>query len=145
MPLEDTLNALRECQVAGKIKHIGVCNFGVNDLKRALASGVKIVSNQICYNLLWRGIENEVVPFCVKHGIAILPWSPMGQGLLTGKVDRADDVQPGRQRSRLFSNKRPQQRHVRARVERDLRPAVDSVDRRENLASRTRPLRPFAR
>jgi myo-inositol catabolism protein IolS len=73
--------------------------------------GTKIVSNQICYNLLWRGIEDEVVPFCIENNIAILPWSPMGQGLLTGKVMSADEVQPGRQRSRLFSNKRPQQRH----------------------------------
>lgn len=59
----------------------------------------------------WRGIEDEVVPFCIANNIGILPWSPMGQGLLTGKVTHADQVQPGRQRSRLFSNKRPQQRH----------------------------------
>jgi aryl-alcohol dehydrogenase-like predicted oxidoreductase len=111
VPLEDTLAALDELRNSGKIKHIGVCNFGVQDLKRALATGVPIVSNQICYNLLWRGIEHEVVPFCIEHNIAVLPWSPMGQGLLTGKVKHADDVQPGRQRSRLFSNKRPQQRH----------------------------------
>jgi hypothetical protein len=55
VPLEDTLAALEECKAAGKIKHIGVCNFGVSDLKRALATGTKIVSNQICYNLLWYG------------------------------------------------------------------------------------------
>eukprot|EP01047_Picozoa_sp_COSAG01_P076734 COSAG01_NODE_13577_length_1565_cov_13.500682_2_plen_68_part_00 len=65
--------ALAECQDAGKIKHVGVCNFGVQDLKRAMATGVQIVSNQICYNLLWRGIEREVVPFCIEHNIAILP------------------------------------------------------------------------
>lgn len=111
VPLEYTLRALEECRAAGKIRAIGVCNFGVQDLKRALATGVQIASNQICYNLLWRGIENEVIPFCREHNISILPWSPMGQGLLTGKAACADDVQPGRQRSRLFSNKRPQQRH----------------------------------
>ena len=96
VPLEETLAALEECKAEGKIKHIGVCNFGVEDLKRALATGTKIVSNQICYNLLWRGIEDEVVPFCIENDIAILPWSPMGQGLLTGKVSSADEVQPGR-------------------------------------------------
>lgn len=111
VPLEDTLRALQECKDAGKIKHIGVCNFGVQDLKRALATGVEIVSNQICYNLLWRGIEDEVVPFCMENNISILPWSPLGQALLTGKVSHADEVVPGRARSRLFSNKRPQQRH----------------------------------
>lgn len=111
VPLEDTLAALVECQAAGTIRHIGVCNFGVGDLRRALATGVKIVSNQICYNLLWRGIEDDVVPFCIEHGIAILPWSPLGQGLLTGKFETPDAVPPGRQRTRLFSNARPQQRH----------------------------------
>ena len=62
------------------------CPVCSQDLKRALATGVQIASNQICYNLLWRGIENEVIPFCREHNISILPWSPMGQGLLTGKV-----------------------------------------------------------
>jgi len=115
VPLEETLQALSELRAEGKIRNIGVCNFGVNDLKRALATGVPIVSNQISYNLLWRGIEEEVVPFCIANNIAILPWSPMGQGLLTGKFKTADDVPAGRQRSRLFCGRgegaRTQQRH----------------------------------
>lgn len=127
VPLEDTLAVLEECKAAGKIRHIGVCNFGVCDLKRALATGTHIVSNQICYNLLWRGIEDEVMPFCVAHNISILPWSPMGQGLLTGKVASADDVQPGRARSRLFSNKRPQQRHGEAGLEEETFCAIAKI------------------
>jgi len=110
-PLQETMDALAQCQADGLIRHIGVCNFGVQDLKAALATGVSIVSNQICYNLLWRGIENEVLPFCIQNNIGVLPWSPLGQGLLTGKYSSAEDVPAGRQRSRLFSNKRPQQRH----------------------------------
>lgn len=117
VPLEATLEALEKCRAAGKIRHIGVCNFGVGDLKRALATGAKIVSNQICYNLLWRGIEDEVVPFCLEHGIAILPWSPLSQGLLTGKFETPNDVPAGRQRTRLFSRDRPQQRHGEAGLE----------------------------
>merc|ERR1712031_131235 len=66
-------------------------------------------------NLVWRGIEAEVIPFCIENNIAILPWSPMGQGLLTGKYKTANDVPAGRQRSRLFcghgEGARPQQRH----------------------------------
>jgi aryl-alcohol dehydrogenase-like predicted oxidoreductase len=111
VPLEATLAALDECRSAGKIRHIGVCNFGIEDLQRAVATGVPIASNQVCYHLLWRGIEDEVVAFCQAHNIAILPWSPMGQGLLTGKYATADDVPAGRQRTRLFSSARPQQRH----------------------------------
>ena len=60
VPLEDTLAALNECRLAGKIKHIGVCNFGVKDLRRALATGVPIVSNQICYNLLVSGMSSRL-------------------------------------------------------------------------------------
>ena len=63
------------------------------------------------YSLLWRGIESEVVSLCLKHNIGILPWGPLGQGLLAGKFASPDDVPPGRARTRLFSNKRPQQRH----------------------------------
>ena len=79
IPLEETMRALQECQSEGLIKNIGVCNFGVRDLQTVLSTGVKIVSNQICYNLLWRGIEPEVLPFCKVNGIGILPWSPIGQ------------------------------------------------------------------
>lgn len=52
------------CFAQGKIKHIGVSNFGVEQLKEALATGVSIVSNEICYNLIFRAVEFEIVPFC---------------------------------------------------------------------------------
>lgn len=108
--------ALDVLRKEGKIKHIGVCNFGCEDLAEALATGVPIVSNQICYSLLWRGIEGGVVDLCRANNIGILPWGPLTQGLLAGKFASADDVPPGRARTRLFSNKRPQQRHGEAGV-----------------------------
>ena len=115
VPMEETFTALASLQAEGKIRHVGVCNFGVSDLRRAIATGVQVVSNQISYNLLWRGIEHEVVAFCREHDIQILPWGPMAQGLLCGKFATADDVPPARQRSRLFCGRgpgaRPQQRH----------------------------------
>lgn len=117
VPLADTLMALNELREAGLVRHIGACNFGVEDMRCWLRTPVPMVSNQLCYNLLWRGIESEVVPMCVEHGIAILPWSPVAQGLLTGKYKHADEVLAGRARSRLFSSKRPQQRHGEAGLE----------------------------
>ena len=82
--MEGTLRALvrtsGEPVEGGKIRHIGVCNFGVADLREAIATGAPIVSNQVCYNLLWRGIETELVPLCIEHGISILLWSPLRQG-----------------------------------------------------------------
>jgi len=110
-PLADTMHELAKLKAEGKIKHIGVCNFGPNDIREVLKIGVPIVSNQMPYGLLWRGIEHEVVGLCEDNGIAIMPWGPLQQGLLCGKFKTADDVPPGRARNRLFSNKRPQQRH----------------------------------
>lgn len=125
VPLEATLAALDECRRAGLIRHIGVCNFGVGDLQRALGTGVPIVSNQLCYHLLWRGAEDEVMPFCAAHNIAILPWSPLAQGLLTGKMREPQAVPAGRARSRLFSSSRPQQRHGEPGLERETFAALD--------------------
>jgi aryl-alcohol dehydrogenase-like predicted oxidoreductase len=131
VPLADTLATLDELRKAGKIRNIGVCNFGVEDLKAALATGVPIVSNQICYNLVWRGIENEVLPFCIANNIAVLPWSPLGQGLLVGKYGSADDVAPGRARSRLFCGSgpgaRPQQRHGEPGLEKETFAAIAAM------------------
>ena len=131
VPLEDTLRELAALQREGKVRNIGVCNFGVADLRRAMATGVTIVSNQVPYSLLWRGIEDEIVPLCVQHGIAILPWGPMGQGLLCGKYGTADDVPAGRARSRLFCGSgpgaRPQQRHGEAGCEALTFAAIDKV------------------
>lgn len=121
IPLAATLNKLKELQEQGLIRHIAVCNFGPQDIQAAADSGVQIVSNQVCYNLIWRGIEREVVPMCAdgvcfkpeegKSTIGILAWSPLQQGILSGKFESPDDVPPGRQRTRLFSNKREFQRH----------------------------------
>ena len=57
------LNALKE---EGKIRSIGVSNFGVEQLSEALATGVQIDVNQLCYNLLSRGIELEILPLCQR-------------------------------------------------------------------------------
>jgi myo-inositol catabolism protein IolS len=112
VPLEETLLALQQLQREGLIKHIGVCNFGPEDLQHALHIGVPIVSNQICYNLLWRGCElSGLMSLCQDNQISVLAWSPLQQGLLTGKFSRADDVPSGRARTRLFSRGRAFQRH----------------------------------
>ena len=76
IPLEATLTKLKQLQDQGLIRHIGVCNFGPRDLATASASGVEVVSNQVCYNLLWRGIEHEVQPMCVNG----IPTSDGGGG-----------------------------------------------------------------
>lgn len=87
VPMRETMKALEALHRAGKIRHIGVSNFAVRDLEEARAhlSRADIVSNQVRYNMLQRNVEAEVIPYCRREGIAILAWSPIGKGLLSGK------------------------------------------------------------
>jgi myo-inositol catabolism protein IolS len=87
VPLRETMKALEALHRAGKIRHIGVSNFAVRDLEEARShlSRADVVSNQVRYNMLQRNVEEEVIPYCRREGIAILAWSPLGKGLLSGK------------------------------------------------------------
>ena len=87
VPLRETMKALEGLHRTGKIRHIGVSNFAVRDLEEARShlSRTDIVSNQVRYNMLQREVEAEIVPYCAREGIAILAWSPLGKGVLSGK------------------------------------------------------------
>jgi len=89
IPLRETMKAMEELYVQGKIRAIGVSNFAVRDLEeaRSYLSKTDIVSNQVRYNMLQREIEEEVMPYCRKNGITIIAWSPLAQGALTGKYN----------------------------------------------------------
>ena len=91
VPLKDTFRALKTLHAKGKIRAIGVSNFGVRDLEeaRSLLSKVDIVSNQVRYNLIDREVEDEVVPYCRREGITVLAWSPIAKGILSGKYATA--------------------------------------------------------
>jgi diketogulonate reductase-like aldo/keto reductase len=81
-PLEDTLRAFEELERAGKIRHFGVSNFDVNELGEAIAIAGerRIACNQVLYHLEERRIEHRVIPFCDEHEIAVVGYSPFGQG-----------------------------------------------------------------
>ena len=87
VPFEEPMRALEALHREGKIRAIGVCNFSVRDLEEARShlSRTDIVENQVHLSLLERDAEREIVPYCRKEGIAILAWSPLEKGLLTGK------------------------------------------------------------
>jgi len=98
---------LAKLQRGGFIKHVGVCNFGVEQLKEAMSSGCKISSNQICYNLVWRCAELQgIIDFCLAESIALIAYSPLMQGLLTGRWKSAEQVPMYRARSRHFNTDR---------------------------------------
>ncbi|HTL90381.1 MAG TPA: aldo/keto reductase [Leptolyngbya sp.] len=84
VPLQETLEALRTLQESGKIRSYGVSNFDPEDMKEAIAiqNGKAIVTNQVLYNLMRRGIEWELLPWCRQHQIPIMAYSPVEQGRL---------------------------------------------------------------
>jgi len=84
-PLDETMGVLAELQQQGKIRHIGVSNYAVDMLERCM-SMTHVVSVQPQYNALARDIEQDLLPFCREHGIGVLTYSSMAQGLLSGKV-----------------------------------------------------------
>src|ERR1700724_475638 len=82
VPLADTLAGLARLQRDGKIRHHGVSNFDLDDMKEwvGLAGGVTVAANQILYNLTRRGPEFELIPWCRERQIAIMAYTPLGQG-----------------------------------------------------------------
>lgn len=110
VPFEETWSALDELHRQGKVRAIGVCNFGIQDLTDLLRLG-RPVSNQLPYGPLFRAIEFGLLPFCQQQGIGVLCYSPLTIGLLTGKYASADEVPPGKARTRHFSSRRPLTRH----------------------------------
>lgn len=107
--VEETMDALAGIVRAGKARAIGVSNFSPALLERARAElarhGLPLASTQPRYSLLKRGIEGDVLPWCRAHGVGTIVYSPMEQGLLTGKVglDRVFAQDDGRSLDPAFS------------------------------------------
>lgn len=102
-PLEETLRALNTLQQQGKIRAIGVSNFDAAQIEQA-SEYAQIVSLQPPYSLFWRTAEKEALPYCRRNNISVLAYSPMAQGLLTGKFGPGHQFEKGDHRSanRLF-------------------------------------------
>jgi aryl-alcohol dehydrogenase-like predicted oxidoreductase len=88
-PLEETMQAFADVVRAGKALYIGVSEWTAEQIRAAHALaqdlGVPLISNQPQYSMLWRVIEDEVVPACAELGLSQVVWSPIAQGVLTGK------------------------------------------------------------
>ena len=86
-PLEETMTALTDLVRAGKTRYIGFSEWPVEQIEAALAlpDVAKFVSSQPQYSLLHKAPEQAVMPLCTRHGISQIVWSPLGQGILTGK------------------------------------------------------------
>lgn len=88
-PLDETVAALRELVDEGKIRHLGCSNLPAEQLTDAF------VSTQARYHLLDRVAETDLIPACLDHGIGLLPYYPLANGLLSGKYRRGEQPPPG--------------------------------------------------
>ncbi|MEO1070315.1 MAG: aldo/keto reductase [Cyanobacteria bacterium J06638_6] len=84
VPIGETMGALNQLKEQGKIRAIGVSNFAQAQIEEAMTYG-RIDSLQPPYSLFWRGVETGLMPYCIEHGLTILAYSSLAQGLLTGK------------------------------------------------------------
>jgi aryl-alcohol dehydrogenase-like predicted oxidoreductase len=90
-PLEETLSALDTAVSSGRVRYAGISNFSgwqtaqAATWQQAWPGRTPVVSAQVEYSLLERGVEREVLPACAALGLGVLPWSPLGRGVLTGK------------------------------------------------------------
>jgi len=86
VPLEDVAGAVKELIQAGKVKHFGLSEADADQIRRAHAVQ-SVTALQSEYSIWWRNIEPVILPTCEELGIGLVPYSPLGRGYLTGKVD----------------------------------------------------------
>lgn len=106
VPIEETMKALNHLKEQGKIRAIGVSNFSREQIAEASQYG-RIDSLQPPYSLFWRQVEKDTMPYCVENNISILAYSPLAQGLLTGKFLPGHQFDPAdnRAKNKLFQDK----------------------------------------
>ncbi|MFW5689322.1 MAG: aldo/keto reductase [Spirochaetota bacterium] len=118
----ETLGRLRD---EGKIRYAGVSNFGPADLDPYPAN--LFVSNQIAYSVAFRAIEYELLPATRERGMSVIGYSTLLHGVLTGTYANADEVPPGRARTRHFSSARESVRHFEQGHEESLFALIDEM------------------
>jgi aryl-alcohol dehydrogenase-like predicted oxidoreductase len=100
VPIEDVAGAVKDLIEAGKVKHFGLSEAGARTIRRAHAVQ-PVTAVQSEYSLWWRTVEEEVLPVCEELGIGFVPFSPLGRGYLTGKLDENTTFASADIRSRL--------------------------------------------
>ncbi|WP_406824905.1 aldo/keto reductase [Pedobacter sp. KACC 23697] len=103
-PISETFEAVSRLIEQGKVRYAGVCNYDAAQLKEA-GQTLEIISNQIPFSMVNRGVEKETVPYCIENNKAVLAYSPMERGLLTGKMTADYQFEEGdhRQGNKFFS------------------------------------------
>ncbi len=104
-PIEETMEAVLQLQQQGKIRAAGVCNYTVAEIKTA-ETVLSLASSQSPYSMVFRDIEKEIVPYCIEHKKAVIAYSPLQRGLLTGKIKPGHIFNEGdtREGNRFYSD-----------------------------------------
>ncbi len=127
--IEETMSALDDCVRAGKVRYLGVSNYTAWQIAKSNAvadarGSEPFVAVQPQYSVAVRDVEREILPLCVADGLAVIPWSPLGGGLLTGKY-RPGTEAPKDSRA---ANPTPASAMIRRRLENDrMLAAADAV------------------
>jgi aryl-alcohol dehydrogenase-like predicted oxidoreductase len=103
---EEAFEALMELKKEGKIRHIGVSNYGIGQLREAAAVCPEIEVNEVPYNIISRAIEAEIIPYCAGRNMAIISSMTLQQGVLAGIYRTAAEVPPHQAHSRHFAQER---------------------------------------
>ena len=98
-PLDETFEAVAQLIEQGKIRYAGVCNYNAQLMAEAEKT-LPLVSNQIPFSMVNRAVEEETIPYCIKHNKAVLAYSPLERGLLTGKIHVGHQFQEGDHRAK---------------------------------------------
>ena len=119
-PIEETVGAMSEFVKAGKVRYLGLSNVSADQVKRAHAVS-PIAAVQYEYSLWRREVETELLPTLRTLGIAMVPWSPLGSGFLTGKTDPLNGQTTRWARTTLGATTRDTQAGILSPTETDLR------------------------
>ena len=124
--MRPTMEGLERARAEGKIGAIGVSNFSIEQMRQVAEVG-RIDVHQLGYNLLWRYAEPELIPFCISNHIAVVAYSALAHGILTGKFGRDLNLAPGDQRHTILPFRADIWPHVYAGVE-EMRGLASELD-----------------
>jgi aryl-alcohol dehydrogenase-like predicted oxidoreductase len=111
VPIEDVAGAVKELIAEGKVRHFGLSEAGVQTIRRGHAVQ-RVTAVQSEYSLFWRGPETELLPVLEELGIGFVPFSPLGAGFLTGKIDENTKFDPTNFRNTIIiANRSPLRVH----------------------------------
>lgn len=126
-PADELFESLMQIKRAGKVRAIGVCNFGIKQLSEGLVVNDQIEINQLCYNLLSRAIELEIMPLCKQNKIGILAYMPLLQGILADRFQRVEDIPPQQSRFRHFRSNKEMSIHRESGAETKMWETIEQI------------------